>query len=152
MVGLMCCYLVATEYISAKKFKGDVLLFRRGDAPAAPTKKTPDDFEANNTEANGTAREQWWRPVQRITAADHTELNLFISQIVFHLLVVFCSPNLFGDSEKGRDCVLEQRTFCVRGQVAEVELFTLLRLNGCTPTALFMPWYFNAIQGYLGNI
>ncbi|KAF2812667.1 ABC drug exporter AbcA [Mytilinidion resinicola] len=30
MLGLMCCYLAATEYITAKKSKGEVLVFRRG--------------------------------------------------------------------------------------------------------------------------
>ncbi|KAK4951129.1 Multidrug resistance protein, partial [Elasticomyces elasticus] len=46
MFGLMCCYLTASEYITAKKSKGEVLVFRRGHAPAVLTKTTPDDIEA----------------------------------------------------------------------------------------------------------
>lgn len=46
MIGLMVIYLAATEYISAKKSKGEVLVFRKGHAPAVLTKTTPDDIEA----------------------------------------------------------------------------------------------------------
>ncbi|KAG9876303.1 hypothetical protein KCU94_g22517, partial [Aureobasidium melanogenum] len=46
MVGLMFAYLGATELISAKKSKGEVLVFRRGHAPATLTKTSPDDIEA----------------------------------------------------------------------------------------------------------
>ena len=41
----LAVYLVCTEYISAKKSKGEVLLFRRGRVPDLGT-KTPDE-EAN---------------------------------------------------------------------------------------------------------
>lgn len=47
MVGLMTIYLGATELISAKKSKGEVLVFRRGHTPAVLTKNTPDDIEAS---------------------------------------------------------------------------------------------------------
>ncbi|OCK80389.1 putative multidrug resistance ABC transporter [Lepidopterella palustris CBS 459.81] len=43
MIGLMCTYLVATEYITAKKSKGEVLVFRRGHKLLT---KTSDDIEA----------------------------------------------------------------------------------------------------------
>ncbi|KAG9723929.1 putative ABC multidrug transporter, partial [Aureobasidium melanogenum] len=46
MVGLLFAYLGATELISAKKSKGEVLVFRRGHAPAALTKTSSDDIEA----------------------------------------------------------------------------------------------------------
>ncbi|TKA65501.1 hypothetical protein B0A49_05715, partial [Cryomyces minteri] len=46
MLFLMFTYLTAAEYMSAKKSKGEVLLFRRGHAPATLTKNTPDDVEA----------------------------------------------------------------------------------------------------------
>jgi ATP-binding cassette, subfamily G (WHITE), member 2, PDR len=46
MFGLMFVYLAATEFISAKKSKGEVLVFRRGHAPTVLTKNTPDDLEA----------------------------------------------------------------------------------------------------------
>lgn len=43
IVGLCCVYLAATEFISAKKSKGEVLVFRRGHGPAALTKANPDE-------------------------------------------------------------------------------------------------------------
>ena len=43
LVGLMTCYLVAAEYVSAKKSKGEVLVFRRGHVPAAVKAKMSDD-------------------------------------------------------------------------------------------------------------
>ncbi|KAK8215113.1 Multidrug resistance protein [Zalaria obscura] len=46
MIGLMCTYLAATEFISAKKSKGEVLVFRRGHKPAVLTKNSADDLEA----------------------------------------------------------------------------------------------------------
>jgi ATP-binding cassette subfamily G (WHITE) protein 2 (PDR) len=46
IVGLCAVYITATELISSKKSKGEVLLFRRGHKPATFTKTTPDDMEA----------------------------------------------------------------------------------------------------------
>ncbi|KAL2006612.1 hypothetical protein VTN00DRAFT_9280 [Thermoascus crustaceus] len=43
----MCTYLIATEYISEAKSKGEVLLFRRGHQPAAISKGS-DDVEKSN--------------------------------------------------------------------------------------------------------
>lgn len=43
MIGLMSIYLVATELITAKKSKGEVLVFRRGHKALA---KTASDLEA----------------------------------------------------------------------------------------------------------
>ncbi|KAH7396729.1 ABC-2 type transporter-domain-containing protein [Phaeosphaeria sp. MPI-PUGE-AT-0046c] len=43
MFGLMCVYLVATEYITAAKSKGEVLVFRRGHK--VPKSKSTDDLE-----------------------------------------------------------------------------------------------------------
>jgi ATP-binding cassette, subfamily G (WHITE), member 2, PDR len=51
MAILMCFYLAAAEYVSAKKSKGEVLVFRRGHAPAALTKNTPNDAEAGDGNA-----------------------------------------------------------------------------------------------------
>ena len=51
MIGLMAAYLAAAEFISSKKSKGEVLVFRRGHAPAAVTKGTPDDAEAGTGNA-----------------------------------------------------------------------------------------------------
>ncbi|KAL9097316.1 MAG: hypothetical protein Q9165_000743 [Trypethelium subeluteriae] len=46
MIGLCSFYLLASEYISAKKSKGEVLVFRRGHAPAAVAKLRANDEEA----------------------------------------------------------------------------------------------------------
>ncbi|USW58775.1 Putative ABC transporter-like, ATP-binding domain, AAA+ ATPase domain, CDR ABC transporter [Septoria linicola] len=43
LVFFMGCYLAATEYISAKKSKGEVLVFQRGHIPAALKEKRPDE-------------------------------------------------------------------------------------------------------------
>ncbi|MCJ1283705.1 hypothetical protein MMC26_003036 [Xylographa opegraphella] len=47
MFGLMFTYLIASELISAKKSKGEVLVFQRGHVPAVLTKTSPDDVEAS---------------------------------------------------------------------------------------------------------
>lgn len=48
MVGLCAFYIAATEYISAKKSKGEVLVFRRGHTPAALKEKTTDEENLGN--------------------------------------------------------------------------------------------------------
>ncbi|KAE8446223.1 hypothetical protein EG329_012448 [Mollisiaceae sp. DMI_Dod_QoI] len=48
MIGLCATYLLATEFITAKKSKGEVLLFRRGHTPAA-LKHKGNDEEAGTT-------------------------------------------------------------------------------------------------------
>ncbi|KAH7135560.1 ABC-2 type transporter-domain-containing protein [Dendryphion nanum] len=42
MIGLMCVYLAAAEYITAKKSKGEVLVFRRGQKAFIKSKSTED--------------------------------------------------------------------------------------------------------------
>lgn len=49
LIGLMVCYLVAAELVSAKKSKGEILVFRRGHIPASLLQKSTDDTEANLT-------------------------------------------------------------------------------------------------------
>ena len=57
MIGLMGVYLSASEFISSKKSKGEILVFRRGHAPAAVTKNNPDDVEAGGAgESNSIAQ------------------------------------------------------------------------------------------------
>jgi ATP-binding cassette, subfamily G (WHITE), member 2, PDR len=48
LLGLMVAYLVAAELVREKKSKGEVLLFRRGEVPAA-LKESPADEEAADT-------------------------------------------------------------------------------------------------------
>ena len=45
MIGLCAVYLLATEFITAKKSKGEVLLFRRGHTPAVLKDKSAGDEE-----------------------------------------------------------------------------------------------------------
>ncbi|WPH01081.1 Hypothetical protein R9X50_00391600 [Acrodontium crateriforme] len=52
MIFLMCTYLAAAEFISAKKSKGEVLVFRRGHTPASLKEKKSDE-EAADDGANG---------------------------------------------------------------------------------------------------
>lgn len=47
MVFFLCTYMVAAELVSAKKSKGEVLVFRRGHKPAALKESKSDDPEAN---------------------------------------------------------------------------------------------------------
>ena len=49
MIGLMAAYLASAEYITAKKSKGEVLVFRRGHIPAS-MKASPDDLESSGGE------------------------------------------------------------------------------------------------------
>jgi len=42
-VGFCATYIAATEFITEKKSKGEVLLFRRGAAPEAVTQKRTDE-------------------------------------------------------------------------------------------------------------
>jgi ATP-binding cassette subfamily G (WHITE) protein 2 (PDR) len=46
MIGLCAVYLLATEFITAKKSKGEVLLFPRGQTPAALKHKLSDEETA----------------------------------------------------------------------------------------------------------
>ncbi|KAI9719929.1 MAG: hypothetical protein M1828_005967 [Chrysothrix sp. TS-e1954] len=46
MIGLCAAYLLGTEYISSRKSKGEVLLFRRGHKPAFLKKSPSNDLEA----------------------------------------------------------------------------------------------------------
>lgn len=75
MLGLMCCYLAASEFISAKKSKGEVLVFRRGHKPAVLTKNTPDDIEAAGAAAALAEKEtkavEASNIIQRQTAVFH---------------------------------------------------------------------------------
>lgn len=43
LIGLMMCYLLATEFITEKKSKGEILLFRRGHTPTHLKKKGVDE-------------------------------------------------------------------------------------------------------------
>ena len=73
MIGLAATYLLATEFITAKKSKGEVLLFRRGHTPAV-LKHKPDDEEAAAT------------PVAGAKTVNKTELSTIIKKqtAIFH--------------------------------------------------------------------
>ncbi|KAF8851269.1 putative ABC transporter [Acephala macrosclerotiorum] len=76
LIGLCATYLVATEYITAKKSKGEVLLFRRGHTPAA-LKQRGSDVEvgaANYAGAEKTSsRVDVSSVIKRQTAIFHWE-------------------------------------------------------------------------------
>ncbi|KAK4549777.1 hypothetical protein LTR36_005078 [Oleoguttula mirabilis] len=57
MIFLMFVYLAASEFITSKKSKGEVLVFRRGHAPASLTEKAHDE-ETADAGANGAALER----------------------------------------------------------------------------------------------
>lgn len=52
MFALMLIYLTATEYITATKSKGEVLVFRRGHKLPGPKNKSTEDLEAAPTGRN----------------------------------------------------------------------------------------------------
>jgi len=56
MIGLCAAYLAATEYITAKKSKGEVLLFRRGHKPAALNQKSSNDLEIGASRGTGVEK------------------------------------------------------------------------------------------------
>ncbi|EME44726.1 ABC transporter-like protein [Dothistroma septosporum NZE10] len=60
MIALMCTYLAATEYISAKKSKGEVLLFQRGHIPRALKEKKHDveTADAGRNESNALTKQE----------------------------------------------------------------------------------------------
>ncbi|OQV10719.1 hypothetical protein CLAIMM_14681 isoform 3 [Cladophialophora immunda] len=55
MLGLFLTYLVSAEFVQAKKSKGEVLVFRRGQTPATLKMKAPQDTETGDTTSNVTA-------------------------------------------------------------------------------------------------
>ncbi|KIY03071.1 uncharacterized protein Z520_01538 [Fonsecaea multimorphosa CBS 102226] len=48
MIGLFVTYLVSAEFVQAKKSKGEVLVFRRGQTPAPLKMKPPQDIETGD--------------------------------------------------------------------------------------------------------
>ena len=79
MIILMIAYLIAAEFVRAKKSKGEVLVFQRGHIPTAVARDTPNDMESATerptvVEKQGT---QWecttQQTIQRQTATFHWE-------------------------------------------------------------------------------
>lgn len=60
MIFLMCTYLAATEFISAKKSKGEVLLFQKGHIPRALKEKKNDEetADAGRNDSNALEKQQ----------------------------------------------------------------------------------------------
>lgn len=63
-------YLVATEYIQAKKSKGEVLVFRRGQIPTAMKKTSSADLESGSAAPSTLAAQdnEGWGKIQKQTA------------------------------------------------------------------------------------
>jgi ATP-binding cassette, subfamily G (WHITE), member 2, PDR len=66
MIGLCAVYLLATEYISAKKSKGEVLVFRRGHKPAALQEKPNDEEAAANGDRTAVTEKELDRDVSAV--------------------------------------------------------------------------------------
>jgi len=49
LVGFLAVYLIATEYVSEKKSKGEILVYPKGQIPAALIENTPHDAESNGS-------------------------------------------------------------------------------------------------------
>jgi hypothetical protein len=58
MIGLLCAYLAATETVTAKKSKGEVLVFRRGQKPAFLDEKVSDGESGKYDNAVALERQQ----------------------------------------------------------------------------------------------
>lgn len=56
----MAFYLTATEFISAKKSKGEVLVFPRGHIPRALKDKAKDEETADENQVNALSKEESW--------------------------------------------------------------------------------------------
>lgn len=66
LIGLMCTYLVAAEFVSAKKSKGEVLVFRRGQKPAALKTKLASDPEAGGATVVAQKDDNELQPISSI--------------------------------------------------------------------------------------
>jgi ABC-type multidrug transport system ATPase subunit len=66
LIGLMCIYLVAAEFVSAKKSKGEVLVFRRGHKPAALKTKLTHDPEAGGATVVAQKDDNELQPISSI--------------------------------------------------------------------------------------
>ena len=58
MIFFLFTYLLATEYISGQKSRGEILVFRRGHTPAALNTKASDDMEVNEKEGTAAGKAQ----------------------------------------------------------------------------------------------
>ena len=75
MIFFLLTYLVATEFISEKKSKGEVLLFRRGHKPASLKEKSGQDAEEGNTESGAQLEKHGGN--QDITASIQKQTAIF---------------------------------------------------------------------------
>ncbi|KAK5441492.1 Multidrug resistance protein [Exophiala xenobiotica] len=76
LIGLMCTYLVAAEFVAAKKSKGEVLVFRRGYKPAALRKNLPLDAEGGSS-GNIVAAEKHHNDLQPISSIIQKQTAIF---------------------------------------------------------------------------
>jgi len=120
IVGLCACYIAATEFISAKKSKGEILLFRRGHKPASFAKTTPDDMES------ATARPQD-RPLD-------LSLSRSMSAAIARQTAVFSWQDVTYDIKIGKE---ERRILDhIDGWVKPGTLTALMGVSGAGKTTL----------------
>ncbi|KIW10651.1 hypothetical protein PV08_11615 [Exophiala spinifera] len=121
LFGLMFTYLVAAEFVSAKKSKGEVLVFRRGQQPAALKKLPASDAEGGSSGAFVTADK------------DHSELQP-ISSVIQKQTAIFQWKNVCYDIKvKGGERRLLDH---VDGWVKPGTLTALMGVSGAGKTTL----------------
>lgn len=97
-VFFMCTYLLATEYISESKSKGEVLLFRRGHKTAAASKGT-DDVETN-TQVN-VAEKTEESPSEEVAVGIQKQTAIFHWQDVCYDIKIKGEPRRILDHVDG---------------------------------------------------
>jgi len=114
-------YLIATEFITAKKSKGEVLVFQRGHVPAVLTKTTADDAEA----AGG-------RPGQLMEMAEKNGQD--VSEVIQRQTAVFQWRNVCYDIKIKKEArrILDH----VDGWVKPGTLTALMGVSGAGKTTL----------------
>ncbi|KAL6246776.1 Multidrug resistance protein [Rhinocladiella similis] len=121
LIGFLTTYLVAAEFVAAKKSKGEVLVFRRGQTPAALKKPPTSDAEGGHSGAIVTA------------AKDNSELQP-ISSIIQKQTAIFQWKNVCYDIKvKGGERRLLDH---VDGWVKPGTLTALMGVSGAGKTTL----------------
>ncbi|KAK3682089.1 ABC-2 type transporter-domain-containing protein [Podospora appendiculata] len=124
MIGFLVCYIVAAENVSAKKSKGEVLVFRRGYKPAS--------FKVGKTDAEGGGAPMVGPTASRIAAHDGNssdkEGKIEAQTSVFHWKDVSYEVKIKGETRR----ILDN----VDGWVKPGTLTALMGVSGAGKTTL----------------
>jgi ABC-type multidrug transport system ATPase subunit len=96
VLGIMCMYLVAAELVSAKKSKGEVLVFRRGHTA---TRNTPDDVEAATGRPAGVIKSE--KEEQIVSEVIQKQTAIFSWQDVCYDIKIKSEPRRILDHVDG---------------------------------------------------